>query len=176
MNGEKICMSRLSPEDISRMNLELVPGTTDQYRKKKKQPAQIKKDAVKKKKEENNIEYAPIGTTICISWSKDHVSLNEWYSSKHWSNRNKVRNKWHEKFQKAIPLGTKKFNKYQIALEYNSRLDPCNTITMVKLCEDALQELNIIEKDTKEYCRGVYLIPNISMKKNHYRIFIKAVK
>ena len=107
-----------------------------------------------------------------ISWSGVHISLNEWYTGKHWSKRVKQKNKWWALF--TILMNGKKFklDTYKLELVYNSRLDPSNTITMIKLFEDYLVKKKLIIDDNKKYCKGISLTPDESMKANHYKIKI----
>lgn len=110
---------------------------------------------------------------LSVVWAGKDISLNAWYSSKHWTHRNKQKQEWHEFFKQSIVQPYPFFEKYSVTLEYNSRLDPSNTITMIKLFEDTLTELGIITDDTLKYCIGVHLIPKLEMKKKSYRITIK---
>ena len=113
---------------------------------------------------------------LIFEWCDKHVSLNEWYSSKHWSNRNKIKNEWHKFYKSFLIAPYPKFDKYRIELDYNSRLDPSNTIPMIKLLEDALVENGVIINDTKEYCKGLNIVPNLSLKNKSYRIKIIHIK
>lgn len=134
------------------------------------QPREIEK----KKVIEKVIQEAKSSVTeIVFSWAGTHISLNEWYSSKHWTNRNKQRNHWHSFFKKFLSPPYPKFEKYEVTLEYNSNLDPSNCITNIKLAEDVLQELGIIENDNMKFCKGVHIIPVESMKKKSYKLTFK---
>jgi len=103
--------------------------------------------------------------TWAITWYGDHISLNAWYSAKHWSIRATQRTKWHKWYGEIVKeqqpsLLLTKINQYEIYLTYRSRLDPSNTITMVKLFEDYLQEVGVLEGDDRKHCKGVHLIPD----------------
>lgn len=100
-----------------------------------------------------------------ISWYGDHISLNSWYAAKHWWVRAKQRADWHEWFAKIVKQQQPKLlqtviDRYEIYLYYRSRLDPSNTITMIKLFEDYLQEAEVLKGDDRRYCRGVHLVPD----------------
>jgi len=110
---------------------------------------------------------------IVFKWADIHISLNDWYSSEHWTKRNKTKDFWHKFFKDSLPTTKPFFKKYSITLEFNSRLDVSNTITMIKLCEDTLKKEGVIIDDSKQYCRGVYLIPVDEMKKFSYKITVK---
>ena len=122
--------------------------------------------------EENYIKLR-LPEPLVFQWADKHISLNDWYSSKHWTQRNNSRNKWHTFFKSFLTKPLPKFKTYKVILEYNSRLDPSNTITMIKLCEDMLQEEGVINNDNKDNCKGIEIIPNLIMKKKSYRLIIK---
>lgn len=108
-----------------------------------------------------------------LEWSGRHISLNQWYSSKHWAVRQKQKTDWHKFYEDLLhKAGVVPIPAYRIKLVYNSRLDPCNTITMVKLLEDTMTELGLIPNDTKKYCRGIELEPDLEMKSGEYRVTI----
>ena len=115
---------------------------------------------------------------IEVEWQGDHISLNDWYSGgNHWTIRDTMKRKWHKIFkdlihEKMIP----KMVEYELELEYNSRLDPTNTITMVKLFEDTLKDLGLIIDDSKKFCKRISLYPNLEMKSKHYKIKIKKIR
>lgn len=109
---------------------------------------------------------------LIFKWAGKHVSLNTWYSGTHWTKKNKEIQVWHAFFKSYLTLPYPKFNKYRIELSYNSRLDPSNVVPMIKLCEDTLQGLGIIQNDTKEFCRGIFIVPDEAMKKFSYKITV----
>ena len=113
---------------------------------------------------------------ILIKWKNDHISLNDWYGSKHWTVRQKAKNKWCKIFKELLNGGPAvNFSTYDITLTYNSRLDSSNTIAMIKICEDTMVKLGIIKDDTKQYCKGVHLIPDETLGKKHYIIKIREL-
>jgi len=116
------------------------------------------------------------GEELVFSWGNKHISLNEWYSSKHWTERNKTTEYWHNFFKSFLYHPYPRFDKYGVSLEYNSRLDPSNTITMIKLCEDMLQKEGVIENDNKQYCEGIIIQPNEEMKKFTYKLTFYNLK
>lgn len=111
---------------------------------------------------------------IVFSWSGTHISLNDWYSSKHWTIRNKDAREWHAFFKSFLTKPFPVFQAYDISIEYNSNLDPSNCITMIKLYEDMMQKEKIIPNDNKTYCRGIHLVPNLEMDKKSYKITVNA--
>lgn len=113
---------------------------------------------------------------IIFRWEGEHISLNDWYSSEHWTKRNKSAEYWHFFFKKQLICPYPYFPKYEITLEFNSRLDPSNCITMVKLCEDMLQKEKIIENDNKKFCKGIHIIPIETMKNFTYKLTVKKAQ
>jgi hypothetical protein len=110
---------------------------------------------------------------LVFKWEGKDISLNQWYSSKHWTDRNKQQKDWHQFFKSFLTQPYPFFATYTITLHCNSRLDPSNCITMIKLAEDAMQELGIIKNDSAEFCKGVHIIPDINMKRKSYQITIQ---
>lgn len=105
---------------------------------------------------------------IVLEWQDVDISLNKWYASRHWHFRNKEKQFWSGIFLKMLPKRLKQVDKYTIHLRYNSRLDPTNTITMIKLAEDTLKKNYYITDDTKKYCKQVIIEPDETMNKKHY--------
>ena len=158
-------------DTLAKMGLIRNPDGSYSKAKTVPQPREIvKKTLIKKeveKRETSNLE------ELKFQWQGKDISLNAWYSSKHWTHRDKQKKDWHSFFKQMIEHPYPYFEKYSISLEFNSRLDPSNTITMVKLLEDTLQELGVISGDDLKYCSGVHLIPNKTMKKKSYKIVVK---
>ena len=110
-------------------------------------------------------------------WSKNHISLNQWYSSTHWSNRVKLKRDWGFIFlnllRKYKPF---KLEKYEILLQFNSRLDTSNTIPMIKIFEDFLKKEGVIIDDNKQYAKRIILEPSDELPKFTYKLTLKKVK
>jgi len=112
---------------------------------------------------------------IILEWRDVDTSLTKWYASKHWSFRNKEKEFWTSLFLKLLPKRLKQVDKYRIHLRYNSRLDPTNTITMIKMCEDCMKKNHYIVDDTKKHCKGIYIIPDETMGKKHYILTMEII-
>lgn len=110
-----------------------------------------------------------------ITWDNDHISLNEWYSGKHWSNRAKQKNKWKLKYLSLFGCETPRLSQFKIELTYNSRLDNDNCITLIKLFSDFLKERMIVKDDSKKYWRGLSITPDESLPKNTYVLRLYGV-
>lgn len=139
----------------------------------------IRIEALKKKKHKNHISVGGFSEEkmpkqdLIFEWDGKDISLNKWYSSQHWTIRNKAAKDWHSFFKKMLITPYQKFDAYTLTLEYNSRLDPSNCITMCKLLEDMMQKEKIISNDNKDNCKGIHIIPNLNMKKKSYKITVK---
>lgn len=113
---------------------------------------------------------------IVITWD-GHISLNEWYSSKHWSFRKRQKDHWFMIFSALLEVFPKKtFGSYSIKLEYNSRLDPSNTITMIKLLEDTMKKQGWIIDDSPKYCESLTIKFNKELPKKTYQATITDVQ
>ena len=164
-------MAKQGYTEESLAKLGLIKGEDGVYYKPKTvaQPREVQKfekdkieDVVKKQTSDK----------LVISWAGKDISLNAWYSSKHWTHRNKQKQEWNNFFKEILHEPYPFFEKYIITLEYNSRLDPSNTITVLKLYEDTLRELGVLVNDSLKYCKGLHIIPVESMKKKSYKITI----
>lgn len=113
--------------------------------------------------------------SIVLKWENVDISLNKWYSVRHWSFRNKEKEFWSNLFLKLLPKKAKRIDKYMIHLEYNSRLDPTNTITMIKMAEDTMKKNEYIIDDTKKYCKGITIEPNEMLGKKIYILTIQII-
>ena len=178
-DGEKFNLSGFvqnSDGTYSKVKTVLQPREIKQIKGKKSHEEVLKEISfVKQYPLKSNEVYLPEDMLV-FEWCDKHVSLNQWYSSKHWTHRNKIANEWHDFYKKFLCSPYPIYNEYRVIMEYNSRLDPSNTIPMIKLLEDALQELNIIKDDTMEYCKGITITPNELMKKKSYKISIVKIK
>lgn len=113
--------------------------------------------------------------TIVLEWYDVDISLNKWYANRHWSFRNKEKDFWASLFLKMLPKNRKRINTYSLYLRYNSRLDPTNTIPMIKIAEDTMKKNGYIIDDTKKYCKGVVIQPDETMGKKHYILTIEIL-
>jgi hypothetical protein len=102
-------------------------------------------------------------------------SLNVLYTS-HWSKANKLKDAIKEKVKTLIEEAQwKPVEQFKIEVEYNSRLDPDNVVGFCKAAIDQSRYSKILIDDTKKYYKGLSIIPNESMPKNHYRIVLVEV-
>lgn len=165
-------MSRFTEGQLKAMGLTMDKDGTYSKKKSVNQKAKvIKKPQIAT---ESVGEFDKNKKVYVFRWAGKDISLNAWYSTPHWTVRNKHKHEWHE-FFKSMLITREKICNYKITLTYNSRLDPSNCITMIKLCEDMLQEEGIIENDNKKFCAGVHLIPDLTMKQKCYIIKVEEV-
>ncbi len=113
--------------------------------------------------------------TIVFEWKDVDVSLNKFFAGKHWTVRNKYKDFFHSLFGKLLNRKYKRVDKYAVLLEYNSRLDPVNTIILIKIGEDFLRHINILTDDTKKYCKSVSIVPIDTMDKKHYKLSFQII-
>jgi predicted nuclease of restriction endonuclease-like RecB superfamily len=110
--------------------------------------------------------------SIVFEWEGIDVSLNKFFAGKHWTIRNKIKDQFHVLFGQLLSKKYNMVDKYSVTLEYNSRLDPTNTIILIKIAEDYLRHINILTDDTKKYCKKVTIIPDESMGKKNYKLTV----
>jgi len=104
------------------------------------------------------------------------ISLNDWYSGKHWTQRNKQKNKWSNLFKEHLDVNPpNKLTKYKITLLVNSRHDPSNTITIIKIFEDTLKKLGYIVDDSPKYCKSITIKPDSTLEKPSFKIVLESI-
>jgi hypothetical protein len=106
-----------------------------------------------------------------ITWTGKHVSLNDWYSNKHWTSRQKQKKDWYLFFSSLLGE-TIKLQTYKLEMKYNSRLDADNCIPMIKGLGDSMKERGWTIDDNKKYFKGFSIEPDESLDKGQYVIRI----
>ena len=71
---------------------------------------------------------------------------------------------------KPLPM-----EEYRIELHVNSRHDPSNTITVIKLFEDSLKSLGYIVDDSPKYCKEIVIKPNQDLEKPSFKIVLESI-
>lgn len=112
---------------------------------------------------------------IVFEWDGIDVSLNKFFAGKHWTIRNKIKDQFHLLFGRLLTKKYKMVDKYEVVLEYNSRLDPTNTIILIKIGEDFLRHINVLTDDTKKFCKKVTIIPVMEMGAKHYKMTFQII-
>lgn len=104
------------------------------------------------------------------------ISLNDWYGSRHWGIRKKQKDTWFKIFKDAISDNPpEKIVKYRLELSVNSRHDPSNTITIIKIFEDTLKELGYIIDDSPKYCKEIILRPDENLPKKSFKLLLEKI-
>lgn len=112
---------------------------------------------------------------IIFEWEGVDISLNKFFAGKHWTIRNKIKDQFHILFGGLLNKKYKKVDKYHVSLVYNSRLDPTNTIILIKIAEDYLRHIDVLTDDTKKYCKQVTITPDESMGKKNYKLTVHII-
>lgn len=108
--------------------------------------------------------------------TENPISLNQWYSSKHWTVRQKQKEKWSGIFKKVLDDNKpESMQEYNITLKVNSRHDPSNTITMIKIFEDTLKKLGYIVDDSPKYCKSITIEPDETLEKPSFKIILEDI-
>lgn len=120
-----------------------------------------------------------------ITYIGKGVSLNDFYSQGKFYKRVNIKNTYSEIFRNLIDKAKVEFiDQYVLTCIYNSRHDPSNIAGMIKMFEDTLTgDKNrktgiykyppLIADDSKKYCKGIEIYPDLKMKANHFKFIIK---
>ncbi|KKN46952.1 hypothetical protein LCGC14_0667760 [marine sediment metagenome] len=107
-----------------------------------------------------------------ISYQGQGVSLNQYYSSGHWSIRYKLVAKYHDIFKDLFEESElKELDGFYLLMFYNSRHDVDNTVGLTKLFVDALKGL-YVKEDNKKFYKGVMLFCDGSLPTNTFEFYI----
>ena len=101
-------------------------------------------------------------------------SLNAVWSSKHWTVRQAITQKFHKIFEVLLlQAKMRPMKEMSIVLFYNSRLDVDNTSVAAKVLADTIKE-KYIPDDRTEFYKGLAMIHDGSLPKNTYEFNILA--
>ena len=115
-------------------------------------------------------------------------SLNDFYSQGHYSVRNNIKNKYGKIFRSLIDeAGVPPMQQYKLSLKFNSRHDPSNMAAMIKVFEDCMVGMKkrktgeytyppLVPDDSKVYCKGIYIEPDLRFKTNTFKFTIHKIK
>lgn len=114
------------------------------------------------------------------------VSSNLFYAGAHHKTRTKAKNTYGAIFRDLLIAQPLPFmEEFSIALFYNSRMDPDNVSSTCKIMLDALKQIEkegqVVQRgwvhdDSKDYCKGVFLVPDTSLEYNTYEFVIFHLK
>ena len=111
-----------------------------------------------------------------IVYNGKMISLNDFYSGKHWSARHKAKIKYRDIFDiLLLEARIKKMKEYRIEMRYNSRLDADNCITALKFLNDSLKKKYVPEDDPR-YFKGFSIDIDKRLKLNTYVFDIIQLK
>jgi hypothetical protein len=104
------------------------------------------------------------------------ISLNDWYAGKHWTVRKKQKDRWYAIFKEVLDNNIPNIKKeYRIKMHVNSRHDPSNVITMIKIFEDTLKKLGYIIDDSPKYCKGITIEPHPDLEKPSFNLVLESL-
>lgn len=105
---------------------------------------------------------------------KGHIdSLNQWYSSKHWTRRKSEKDRLALIFTAYI-INAKipPLSQVELKVEYNSRLDVDNAIVGAKVIMDCLKK-RVIKEDNSKHYKRLTIEHNEKLEKDTYIFTIK---
>jgi hypothetical protein len=123
--------------------------------------------------------------TWLMEFQGQGFSLNDFYSQGHFSKRVALKDKYSDIFRSLIDeAGVTYMAKYTLTCIYNSAHDPSNISGMIKVFEDAMTGYYnrrskkykyppLVQDDSKKYCKGIYIEPDLSLKKNTFKFIIE---
>jgi Holliday junction resolvase RusA-like endonuclease len=112
---------------------------------------------------------------IIFQWKDNHVSLNQWYSGKHWTTRVKLKDKWMAFYEGLFNQYDKFcFDTFQIKVSHNTRLDIDNMIPTCKLCADFMKENGWCIEDDKRYFKKLIIEVDDELPKNGIKVVISG--
>jgi hypothetical protein len=112
-------------------------------------------------------------TKIC--YNGKGVSLNDYYSSSHWSARHSLKKKY---LKLLFPLMDKELSKdmidkFGLYIFYNSRHDPDNVVGTEKIFMDMLKtHFGVIIDDSKKYYKSLSIIPDDKLETNTFEFYL----
>ena len=112
---------------------------------------------------------------LLFEWEGTDISLNKFYSSPHWTLRNREKDFWKMFFAKMPIEDNRKIDEFQITIYYNSRLDCDNVVLHAKFFCDYLRSVELIIDDSKKYYKGLHIIPDESLNKKHYKLYLQII-
>jgi hypothetical protein len=103
------------------------------------------------------IKIGILGRSIGFKYQGESLSLNKFYSQGHWSERNKIKKEFAEKFNLLLTKAKGSFfEKYYIVIFFNNRLDVDNIVGMEKVFTDCMKGV-YVHNDSKQYFKGLMI-------------------
>lgn len=107
------------------------------------------------------------------------VSLNQYYSQQHWTQRARIKKEYAKKAESFIdPVldSDVLLNEFMMIIRYNSKHDPDNVSGFEKVVMDRLKERGNIIDDSKKYYKLFCIIPDDSLKHNEFIFNLIKIK
>lgn len=115
--------------------------------------------------------------TYTVEYNGKGVSLNQYYSQGHWSQRHGIKKKYKPEFEELIEeVGIPKMTEFGLVIYYNSRHDPDNVIGFEKIFMDCLKEMELIPDDSKHYYKFCAVIPDLDLPNNTFLFNLQKIK
>lgn len=112
-----------------------------------------------------------------VTYNGKGVSLNDYYSSSHWSNRHRLVKKYKPMLQVMLEkAGVPQMEEYAMVILYNSRHDPDNVVGLEKLVLDTMKKMGLIIDDSKKYYKFMAILPEPEFKQNTFEFNIVKIK
>ena len=109
-----------------------------------------------------------------IIYTGEMSSLNSVWSSRHWTTRQAITQRYHKIFEVLLlQAKLRPMKEMSIVLFYNSRLDCDNTTIAAKVLADTIKE-KYLEDDRTAFYKGLALVHDASLPKNTYEFNILA--
>lgn len=99
------------------------------------------------------------------------VSLNQYYSQQHWTQRARIKKEYAkiaEEFISPVLERGELIERFAMVIFYNSKHDPDNVSGFEKVVMDGLKERGNIIDDSKKYYRLFAVIPNDELQHNEF--------
>ena len=110
---------------------------------------------------------------VVLQWENRHVSLNDWYSGKHWSYRKKMKDEWMKfLFVQFSSVPKVQFDKYQVEIFHNTRLDCDNLVTISKVLNDFMKKNGWCIEDGKKFYKKMSIEVDNLLPKNGIKVII----
>jgi hypothetical protein len=102
------------------------------------------------------------------------ISLNTFYKSGFWKERNDAKNEYAEKFKALFAKAKlKPVDTFKLTLTYNSRHDVDNVVGMSKIFVDTLNNVNLIKDDNPKYYKQLVLRYDSRLKHNTFKFVLE---
>lgn len=109
-----------------------------------------------------------------VTYKGKGVSINDYYSSSHWTTRKHIKTKYGKIFKLLIKEAFKdeKINQYIIIVFYNNNYDVDNVTGIEKIFVDELRACQVTLNDTKKYFKAMIISEDSSLEKNTFQFLV----